>query len=86
VFVLETVHQSVLQYLAGGGDDWRQAALREIRSARFLAPLQPGDVLVTECECSLSRHGTELKVQATCRKADVVSAQLRLVYGLEGKR
>jgi 3-hydroxyacyl-[acyl-carrier-protein] dehydratase len=86
VFVLETVHQSVLQHVAAGGADWREALLREIRSARFLAPLRPGHVLRTECRCSLSADGTELKVRATCRNAERVSAELRLVYAIGERR
>ena len=82
VFVLETAHQSVLQYVAGAADDWRHAMLQEIRSARFLAPVQPGDVLTTHCRCSVSADGTQLFVQATCRTAEVVSAELRLVYAI----
>src|SRR5918994_7155617 len=76
VFVLETVHQSVLQYLAADGGDWRRATLQQIRSARFLAPVQPGDVLTTECRCSPSAGGTEMSVHATCRTADGVSAEM----------
>jgi 3-hydroxyacyl-[acyl-carrier-protein] dehydratase len=84
VFVLETAHQSVLQYVAGGGGDWRRTTLQEIRSARFLAPVQPGDVLTTHCRCSPSPDGTQLFVQATCQTAEAVSAELRLVYAIGG--
>ena len=42
VFVLETVHQSVLQHVAAGGADWRKARLCEIRSARSWPRFDPG--------------------------------------------
>jgi 3-hydroxyacyl-[acyl-carrier-protein] dehydratase len=85
VFVLETVHQSALQYVAAGGGDWRQARLREIRSGRFLSPLRPGDVLTTECACALSNDGSELRVDATCRNGERAAAAFRLVYATRGQ-
>jgi 3-hydroxyacyl-[acyl-carrier-protein] dehydratase len=79
VFVIEAVHQAVSRYLAASG---RRARLEEIRSTRFLAPIRPGEVLLSECRCTENAEEAALEVTATCRGDGAVKATVKLRYKL----
>lgn len=83
VFIVEAVHQSALCYARARG---RRARLLELRSARFLAPLAPGDELECECLCRCVSDGARLEIEARCHGAGTLSAQVRLLYHLEPER
>jgi 3-hydroxyacyl-[acyl-carrier-protein] dehydratase len=78
VFVIEAVHQAADRYLSEHG---RRGRLEEIRSTRFLAPIRPGEVLVSECRCTESEAA--LEVTATCRSAGAVKATVKLRYRID---
>lgn len=79
VFIFEVVHQAARFYASSRG---READLIEIRSLRFLSPVQPGDTLESDCECSLSDEGSQLRVAAVCRCGPHKVAEVKLLYRL----
>jgi 3-hydroxyacyl-[acyl-carrier-protein] dehydratase len=79
VFILEVVHQAARRHATEYGGP---AELAEIRSARFLAPVLPGDRLTTDCTVS---GGTEAcEVRARCTTARGVVAEVLLRYRRTG--
>lgn len=83
VFVIEAVHQAVRHALAAGGG---AGVLEEIRSARFVAPVRPGDDLVCRCVFTWSADGVRLEVKAACSVDGAPAAEVKLAYRVEGRR
>lgn len=75
VFIVETVQQTVRRF---ADERWRPARLVEIASVRFLAPVLPGDVLTTECRCTV--EGDELTARASCATERGKVADVKLLY------
>jgi len=63
VFIVEAIQQAVKYYAAFYG---RQIKLLEVRSTRFIAPVQPGDTLEITCQCTFQSDYQFLKVKAVC--------------------
>jgi 3-hydroxyacyl-[acyl-carrier-protein] dehydratase len=80
VFIFEAVHQAAKYYATS--QHGREADLAEIRSLRFLYPVQPGDTLECECGCTLTEGGRRMSVTATCRCGTRKVAQFKLIYHL----
>lgn len=80
VFTLEAVHLAVERHAAdhGGGT----VALAQVRSARFTAPVLPGDVLTVECAVAVREGGRD--VTATCSTARGRTGTFRLRYRATG--
>jgi 3-hydroxyacyl-[acyl-carrier-protein] dehydratase len=86
VFVLEAVHQAVGRYVTDGLALPLHARMRGIKSVRFLAPLQPGDVLEVAAQCTYDPATGGLAVEAKCWRRDgepVRVASMKLHYVLE---
>jgi 3-hydroxymyristoyl/3-hydroxydecanoyl-(acyl carrier protein) dehydratase len=83
-FIFEAVHQTAHCYVLDGLKVTAWIRLVEIRSIRFLSPLQPGDCLEIFCQCLLSPDRRELSVDADCRRGDQIAvARIKLRYVLE---
>ena len=80
VFIIEAVHQAVLCYATTKG---KQAHLKQVRSARFQMPVEPGCTLESSCTCIRSDDGSELTVKAICTTAKGRVAELKLHFALE---
>jgi 3-hydroxyacyl-[acyl-carrier-protein] dehydratase len=80
VFIFEAVHQAAKYYASSRHG--REAELTEIRSLRFLSPVQPGDVLECDCRCASSEEGQRLNVAAVCRCGPRKVAEVKLLYRL----
>jgi 3-hydroxyacyl-[acyl-carrier-protein] dehydratase len=80
VFIIEAVHQAAIQY---GTVFLGRVQLLEVRSARFLSPVHPGDILESDCRCDVFHDAGELKVEATCRCGTRTVAEIKLRYRLE---
>lgn len=80
VFIIEAVHQAALYY---GAVFLGHVQLLEVRSARFLAPVHPGDVLESDCRCEVSSETGDLAVRATCRSGAQKVAEVKLLYRVE---
>lgn len=80
VFIVEAVYQAVRYYGAAQG---QQLRLVEVRSTRFLAPLQPGDVLESNCRCVVQPDQQTIHVQATCYNAERDVAEIKLIFRRE---
>lgn len=79
VFIIEAVGQAVA-LAAGPG---QRPVLRTVRSVRFLAPAQAGDVLTLDIEVLAEDEG-EWDVKATATRADgTVAARIRADFGPE---
>jgi 3-hydroxyacyl-[acyl-carrier-protein] dehydratase len=77
VFLIECVLQAVAAVQATEGG--RRPGITELRSARFLAPLLPGDVVTIDASASDSGASEELDVDARCIRSDgVIAARIRL--------
>jgi 3-hydroxyacyl-[acyl-carrier-protein] dehydratase len=81
VFIFEAVHQAAKYYASS--HHGREADLVEIRSLRFLSPVQPGDTLECDCGCVLSGEGRQLSVAAVCWCGSRKVAEVKLLYRLE---
>jgi 3-hydroxyacyl-[acyl-carrier-protein] dehydratase len=79
VFIIESVHQAVRRFLAATS---ARPRLLEVRTARFLSMLRPGDVLECDCRCTRVDEGAGLEVKARCRAGAVLAAEVTLVYRL----
>lgn len=82
VFILEAVSQAAKRYLA---EFDAVGYLRELCSARLLAPLRPGEVLVCECQCEFTSNKDQLKVAAVCRNDRGLVAKMKLVFEADGR-
>jgi hypothetical protein len=60
-----------------------QLRMTEIRSARFLSQVLPGDVLECDCHCKISPEAETLMVDALCRCESRKVASIKLTYRLE---
>ena len=80
VFIFEAVHQAAKFYATSRHG--READLVEIRSLRFLSPVQPGDTLECDCGCALSEEGRQMRVAAVCRCGQRKVAEVKLLYRL----
>ena len=80
VFIVEAVRQAAQHQAALYHG---RARLVEVRSTRFRLPLEPGDVLESECRCSVRPDRQELEVKAVCRSAKGEVADLKLRFSLE---
>jgi 3-hydroxymyristoyl/3-hydroxydecanoyl-(acyl carrier protein) dehydratase len=80
VFIFEAVHQAAKYYASN--HHGREAELVEIRSLRFIAPVQPGDMLECDCHCTLSEEGQQLCVATVCRCGSRKVAEVKLFYRL----
>lgn len=81
VFIFEAVHQAAKYYASSRHG--READLVEIRSLRFLSPVQPGDTLECDSGCALSGEGREMRVTAVCRCGSRKVAEVKLLYRLD---
>jgi 3-hydroxyacyl-[acyl-carrier-protein] dehydratase len=80
VFIIEAVRQAVL--VAIGCTEATVPDIRLVRSARFVAPLFPGDMMSLETTVTRSDDGTALQVDALCWRSDgVTAARVRLEMG-----
>lgn len=81
VFIIEMVNQAAICFAAqfGGG----QLRMTEIRSARFLSQVLPGDALECDCRCTVSTETEILMVDALCRCESRKVASIKLTYNLE---
>jgi hypothetical protein len=57
--------------------------LVEVQSARFLAPVQPGDLLESTCECLVLPDRQHLIIKALCSVACAAVAEVKLRFRLE---
>ena len=80
VFIFEAVDQAAKYYASSRHG--READLVEIRSLRFLSPVQPGDTLECDCGCALSEEGRQMSVAAVCRCGSRKVAEVKLLYRL----
>jgi len=80
VFLMEAVHQAATYY---GRVFLGRVTLREVRSARFLVPVFPGDVLEADCRTEVLPAGGGLKVEARCRCGTRTVAEVKLLYRVE---
>jgi 3-hydroxyacyl-[acyl-carrier-protein] dehydratase len=80
VFIIEGVNQAVEYYTAARHVRPR---ILEVRSARFLDPVLPGDLLECDCRCTLIPEIRRLQVDATCYSRRRKAATVKLVYRLE---
>ena len=78
VFIFEAVHQAAKYYASSQYSC--DADLVEIRSLRFLSPVQPGDTLECDCACDLSEEGRHMSVAAVCRCGSRKVAEVKLLY------
>ncbi|WP_280336024.1 hypothetical protein [Nocardia wallacei] len=84
VFIVENVvraaKDALAQRIPGGA-----GALRCLRSARFTAPVRPGDRLVVRGKFSVDRSAERIEVRARCVRGDgVAAATVRLAFALNG--
>lgn len=80
VFIIEAVRQAVL--IALGAQD-PEPEIRQVRSARFVAPLFAGDTLSMQASATRSEDGSTLSVDAECWRGDgVTAARVRLEMGV----
>lgn len=80
VFIFEAVHQAAKYYASSRHG--RDADLIEIRSLRFISPVQPGDTLECDCRCDPSEEGRQMRVSAVCRCGQRKVAEVKLLYRL----
>lgn len=80
VFIIETVNQAAICFATHYGGQLR---MTEIRSARFLSPVLPGDVLKCDCRCTVSTEAEILMVDALCCCGSRKVASIKLTYRLE---
>lgn len=83
VFVLEAVHQSVLIYADHQLQQSHPPELVQVRSVRLASPLVPGDTFQVDCRCDIGEDGL-LHVQATCRRTEQATGQMKLGYRMGG--
>lgn len=81
VFMIEAVNQAANAFAAHSG---LRVCLRQIRSTRFRAAVRPSDTLQCNCRCKLTKEGSTLEVDATCRRGAVIAASVKLSYEVEG--
>jgi 3-hydroxyacyl-[acyl-carrier-protein] dehydratase len=80
VFILETLRQAVASVAASDG---RQPDIRCVRSARFFAPLFPGDLLTIAFTVSAAAGPAAFDVDASCTREDGKSvARLKVLFGI----
>ena len=78
VFILETLRQAVASAV-GSERCWPE--IRCVRSARFLAPLVPGDLLVVTFNVTQTAAHGVFDVDATCMREDAKSvARLKVCF------
>jgi 3-hydroxyacyl-[acyl-carrier-protein] dehydratase len=80
VFVLETLSQAVVAATEEAPDRRAKLKLTCLRSARFLAPLLPGDVLRSSITIRSEPRGN-YEVSAECRSEGRKVAKIRAVFG-----
>jgi 3-hydroxyacyl-[acyl-carrier-protein] dehydratase len=79
VFIIEAVRQAVMIAL---GAQEPGPEIRQVRSARFVAPLFAGDTLSMQASATRSDDGGSLSVDAECWRGDgVTAARVRLEMG-----
>ena len=76
VFTLEAVHRAVERHAAEHGAGG--PVLAGVKSARFAAPVLPGDTLTVDCTVKATDGGRE--VAATCSTARGRTGTYKLVY------
>ncbi|MCI0729730.1 MAG: hypothetical protein L0332_23865 [Chloroflexi bacterium] len=82
-FILEAAHQATRTYVARRFPPAMWARLVEVRSIRFLAPLQPGDRLQLACRYTFSPERGELGVNADCFRGEGMAiAKIKMFYHL----
>lgn len=74
VLLVDAVRSAAARY--GEAHGFGRLRLVEVRSARFLAPVFPGDELTTDC--AVSRTGDLLEVRATCSTGRGRAARITL--------
>jgi 3-hydroxymyristoyl/3-hydroxydecanoyl-(acyl carrier protein) dehydratase len=57
--------------------------LVEVVSARFLAPVQPGDTLEVACELTMEETGGEVSAKGVCFTGTTKVAQVKLRFQQE---
>jgi 3-hydroxyacyl-[acyl-carrier-protein] dehydratase len=83
IFIIESIGQTVDEFLARTTGEWACAHLKHIESVRFISPLLPGDTL--ELSCVIDRDGAELAVRAKAADGAGRSvAQAKLRYEIHG--
>jgi 3-hydroxymyristoyl/3-hydroxydecanoyl-(acyl carrier protein) dehydratase len=84
VFIIEAVRQAVVLAMGGaqppmGSAEPAATEIRQVRSARFLAPIFAGDSMTLEAAVVRDDGGSRLHVHARCWRGDgVAAAQVRL--------
>ncbi len=79
IFLLEGITQLLDEGLAARSQDHRMVQLAHVHSARFLAPMLPGDTITMRCRTDMS--GDSIEVRAECvNAAEVKVAKVRTVY------
>lgn len=82
VFVIESLRQAVALGLGARDGEWPD--LIAVRSARFLSPLLPGDVMALEASVAAADANGVIAVEAVCRRGDaatVAGLKVELRYG-----
>src|SRR5262249_3996045 len=81
VFIVEAVLQAARALLDAEGQPGR---LAEVVSARFLAPVQPGDALQVDCELARGEAAGEVVARAVCCIGRTKVANVKLRFQREG--
>jgi 3-hydroxymyristoyl/3-hydroxydecanoyl-(acyl carrier protein) dehydratase len=78
VFLVEGTLQAARECFAREGG--RLGRLVEVVSARFLAPVQPGDLLEVACELTMEDAAGEVNARGICFAGQTKVAQVRLRF------
>jgi len=78
VFLVEGTIQAARQCFAREGG--RLGRLVEVVSARFLAPVQPGDLLEVACELTIEGADREVSARGVCFTGPTKVAQVKLRF------
>lgn len=86
VFIVEIIHQASLVFAAHRLGGEVGAHLAHVHSARFIAPVYPGDSLEARCRCTLDPDGATMQVHGRCACGLRPVAEVRLGYRLAQRR
>lgn len=79
IFIIESLRQAVASAFDQSGEMWPE--LRTLRSARFMAPLLPGDRMTLNATIGPVSERSSFAVEASCERSDgVVVAQLKAEF------
>jgi 3-hydroxyacyl-[acyl-carrier-protein] dehydratase len=81
IFIIESLQQAVASAFDQSGEMWPE--LLTLRSARFMAPLLPGDCMTLHATIGPMSEGNSFAVEAHCERGDGVTvAQMKAEFQL----